>query len=784
MEFNVYNLAYDISNFNLSELVKQLPVPPDGNAEKFLGFTEDGTTVSSALDVTVGDASETEKGILMLAGDLSGSALEPRLKKPADGAASSLLGFDVDGVLVSTSTSGVPDSTTTEKGILMLAGDLTGTADLPKIQKPATGIVDVFAGFDAAGSLTVSTLSDFLPDSTTTEKGILMLAGDLTGTADLPKIQKPATGIVDVFAGFDAAGSLTVSSLPDSTTSEKGILMLAGDLTGTADLPKIQKPATGTIDVFAGFDAAGSLTVSSLPDSTTTEKGILMLAGDLTGTADLPKIQKPATGTIDVFAGFDAAGSLTVSSLPDSTTSEKGILMLAGDLTGTADLPKIQKPATGTIDVFAGFDAAGSLTVSSLPDSTTTEKGILMLAGDLTGTADLPKIQKPATGTIDVFAGFDAAGSLTVSSLPDSTTSEKGILMLAGDLTGTADLPKIQKPATGTIDVFAGFDAAGSLTVSSLPDSTTTEKGILMLAGDLTGTSDLPKIQKPATGTIDVFAGFDAAGSLTVSSLPDSTTTEKGILMLAGDLTGTADLPKIQKPATGTIDVFAGFDAAGSLTVSSLPDSTTSEKGILMLAGDLTGTSDLPKIQKPAIDSFVDVCGFTETNVFSINSFANVIPKRIFLRQFINPVGGTILVGTGTMLLNGSEQLTTYNGNPIDTSTYEYVSTGTAHIKEILSSPRNMKQILIRVTINSSNFPFDNQLLLTLFRRTGDPIVAQTVLATSSAATTLSGQFLTFVVGSTDVFVTDGYFLGIVSQTTAVTYSSYTITITAIEDII
>jgi hypothetical protein len=221
-----------------------------------------------------------------------------------------------------------------------------------------------------------------------------------------------------------------------------------------------------------------------------------------------------------------------------------------------------------------------------------------------------------------------------------------------------------------------------------------------------------------------------------------------------------------------------------SLDPSGVPDATTTSKGIVQLAGDLTGTADSPKISKPTIETFSDVCGFTGDSVFSINSVFNIIPKRMFIRQFINPVGGTVLVGTGTLLLNGAEQLSTLNGHPIDTSTCVFQTSGTAHIKEILTEPRNMKQIQIRVTINSTNFQTGNQLLLTLFRRSGDPTVAQTVLATSPSASILSGQFLTFVVGSNDVFVTDGYFLGIIAQTESFTYTSYTITVTTIEDII
>jgi len=68
------------------------------------------------------------------------------------------------------------------------------------------------------------------PDATTTVKGILQLAGDLSGTASLPTVP-----------GLDgkAATGHTHPATADATTAAKGVVQLAGDLAGTAALPTV-----------------------------------------------------------------------------------------------------------------------------------------------------------------------------------------------------------------------------------------------------------------------------------------------------------------------------------------------------------------------------------------------------------------------------------------------------------------------------------------------------------------------------------------------------------------
>jgi len=362
-DFSIQNVDTSLLIFDYQNIGNSIKPPTTtGTAVSVLGFDADGNAISA----TIGDATETEKGIVQLAGDLHGTADAPKIKKPDPGSMTSILGFDSTGLLVTGNPSGVADATTTTTGVIQLAGDLEGTATSPKLKKPSSGTATSFIGFDSTGTL----VSDVVPDATLTTKGIVQLAGDLEGTATAPKLKKPSSGTATSFIGFDSTGTLVSDVVPDATLTTKGIVQLAGDLEGTATSPKLKKPSSGTATSFIGFDSTGTLVSDSAatPDATTTSKGIIQLAGDLEGTATSPKLKKPSSGTATSFIGFDSTGTLVSDSAatPDATTTSKGIIQLAGDLKGTAASPAIKEPAPGTIVLIAGFDSTNTFIQSDI----------------------------------------------------------------------------------------------------------------------------------------------------------------------------------------------------------------------------------------------------------------------------------------------------------------------------------------------------------------------------------------------------------------------------------
>jgi hypothetical protein len=321
-------------------------------------------------------------------------------------------------------------------------------------------------------------------------------------------------------------GTIRLSALPEPQVADGSI---TPQKLSTSYVPTTQK---GSQNGVATLDASGRIPVGQMPsgsiasDATTTAKGVVQLAGDLAGTADAPtvpdlaiKYEKPGTGIPESDLSSDVVTKLnTGGAIGDASTSTKGLVKLAGDLAGTADLPtvpgldsKIDTTEKGAADGVASLDGTGRVPVAQLPagyesDATTTSKGIIQLAGDLAGTADAPTVPGKAndsevvhkTGNetitgLKVFTSLieipgppvkstDAANKAYVDSLvpvggvSDATTTSKGIIQLAGDLAGTAVAPtvpglanKVSTSAIGAANGVAGLDGSGKLPAAQLP---------------------------------------------------------------------------------------------------------------------------------------------------------------------------------------------------------------------------------------------------------------------------------------------------------------------------
>ena len=143
------------------------------------------------------------------------------------------------------------------------------------------------------------------PDATTTVKGILQLAGDLAGTAAAPTVPglagKAATAhthayqpidsdLTDIAALSPSDGTFLkrVASAWNAAALVKGDVGL-GNADNTSDAAKPVSTATQTA-LNAKSDTSHTHPGGGSPDATTTTKGIVKLAGDLAGTADLPTV--------------------------------------------------------------------------------------------------------------------------------------------------------------------------------------------------------------------------------------------------------------------------------------------------------------------------------------------------------------------------------------------------------------------------------------------------------------------------------------------------------------
>ena len=258
--------------------------------------------------------------------------------------------------------------------------------------------------------------SQVAPDATTLVKGKIRLAGDLSGTADAPLVKPNAITNVKL---------VTLSN----------VSQLKGSSSTSADATDI---ALGT-----GLSMSGTtLNVAATADATTTSKGVVQLAGDLSGTAASPEVA------------------------PLAITNAK-----LADLSGTSQLKGSSDTSASTTDIALGTGLSMSgttLNVAATADATTTSKGVVQLAGDLSGTAVAPEVAplaitnaklatlsntsqlKGSSSTsadatdITLGAGLSMSGTtLNAAVAADATTTSKGVVQLAGDLSGTAVAPEV-----------------------------------------------------------------------------------------------------------------------------------------------------------------------------------------------------------------------------------------------------------------------------------------------------------------------------------------------------
>ena len=192
-----------------------------------------------------------------------------------------------------------------------------------------------------------------VPDASTTTKGIVQLAGDLAGTAASPtvpglaaKLDASQKGAANGVATLDGTGKVPTSQLPTTTAP---VTSVAGK-TGAVTLVKADVGlgnVDNTSDANKPISSATQTALDLKADATALTSG---LAGksDTTHTHALDDLSDvTASGATDgqslVFnAGVWGPGTVgTGGTVVDATSSVKGVVQLAGDLGGTAAAPTV-----------------------------------------------------------------------------------------------------------------------------------------------------------------------------------------------------------------------------------------------------------------------------------------------------------------------------------------------------------------------------------------------------------------------------------------------------------
>jgi len=249
-------------------------------------------------------------------------------------------------------------------------------------------------------------LNEFLTESHNTDGSLK----SNTVTPDTLSSATPTSGQVLSYDGTNLVWTTVSGSgtVPDATSSVKGLVQLTGDLGGTAATPTVPGLANKADDS-AVVHTSGSETITGTKNFT----GTLQAGGAAVVVTSDSRLSDQRT---------PSDNSVTSAKIVDGT-------IVNADISGSAAIAQ-SKVANLTTDIAAKADD------SSVVHAT----GAETVAGVKTFSSS-PIVPTPTTNTqaanktyVDTVAGAGA---------PDATSSVKGIVQLTGDLGGTAASPTV-----------------------------------------------------------------------------------------------------------------------------------------------------------------------------------------------------------------------------------------------------------------------------------------------------------------------------------------------------
>lgn len=450
-------------------------------------------------------------------------------------------------------------------------------------------------------------------------------------------------------------------SVPDATISVKGIIQLAGDLSGTAANPTIANGAVSAAQTDGSLEITANKSTSISADGSSNTKY---------PTVKAVKDYVDASSSGSGGSGGSGSGSGS-GSVSDASTTSKGIVQLSGDLSGIAASPTV---------------AAGAITTSKIADAAITTSKLSTAAVTAAKTDGSLELTTNKTTSISTDGSSDTKYptakavktyvDANISTVSDATTLAKGVLQLAGDLSGTAALPTIANAAVTTAKIAddaitTDKIADNAVSTAKLSDAAVTAAktdGSLELTANksISVTTDATSDSKyPSVKAVKTYVD----NAVSTGSMTDATTSAKGAVQLAGDLAGTADAPlvgnlKITAAKIANNAVVLTSKVTGTLPVSNGGTGVTTLTGLVKGNGSSAFSAAVVGTDYSLVREVADE--FTTSSSQTTFTLTQTPSTASKVRMFINGVriSNSAYSHSGTTLTynptnNGSYSLTT-----------------------------------------------------------------------------------------------------------------------------